>query len=217
MNSSDTTLKGKALKSGVWYSVSNILLRAVSILTAPIFTRLLTTSDYGKVSNFSSWQNILLVFCGLCLSYSIGRAKIDFENNFEDYISSIQGLSSFFSLIILLLYLPFSRHISAFMELDNSIVISLLVYMIFYPSIEYMQTKLRFQYRYIENIIIAVLITLGTVALSIILILVSSAEKKFVGRIFGMIIPSFLISVLCYIFILKKARPYIMLFIGSMH
>ena len=72
----------KAVNAGLWYAVSNVVLRAVSIFSAPIFTRLLTTADYGQVANFNIWQNVLAsVFC-LCLSYSIGRAKIDFKDDF---------------------------------------------------------------------------------------------------------------------------------------
>ena len=207
--SSDNNLKGKALKAGVWYSISNILLRAISIITAPIFTRLLTTSDYGVVSNYTSWQNILVVFCGLGLEYSIGRAKVDFKDHFDGYISSVQGLSSLFSCFILIVYLPFSNTISSFMELDNYIVIALLVNLIFYPSIGYMQAKLRFKYRYIENIIIAAISTLSTVLLSIVLILLGNSEYKYVGRIFGNVIPSFLIAIVCYILIWRNGKKII--------
>ncbi|MFK2360612.1 oligosaccharide flippase family protein [Bacteroides fragilis] len=73
----------KPLKAGIWYSASNIMLRSVSIITAPIFTRLLTTEDYGKISNFTSWQNILAIFMGVFLNYSIGRAKIDFKDDLK--------------------------------------------------------------------------------------------------------------------------------------
>ena len=38
------------LKAGVVYTFANIFLKSVSIITAPIFTRLLTTSDYGVVN-----------------------------------------------------------------------------------------------------------------------------------------------------------------------
>ena len=206
---SDEQKKGKALKAGVWYSISNILLRAVSIVTAPIFTRLLTTSDYGVVSNFTSWQNILVVFCGLGLEYSIGRAKVDYKDSFDKYISSIQGLSSLFSCFILAIYLPFAKTISSFMELDNNLVIALLVNMIFYPSIGYMQSKLRFRYKYFENILIAVINTAATVFLSIALIMMSDPQHKYVGRVMGSIVPSTIIAISCYIVILIKGKNII--------
>lgn len=201
--------KDKALKAGVWYSISNVLLRAVSIITAPIFTRLLSTTDYGKVSNFTSWQNILVIVCGLSLSYSIGRAKIDFENDFDEYISSIQGLSSIFSAVLLIIVLPISQYVADFMELDRGILISLLVYMIFFPSIDYMQSKLRYEYRYLENILIAVLSTFAILILSVLLILASNDGNRYVGRIYGMIIPLLAIALICYISLLKKGKKLV--------
>ena len=166
----------KPLKAGIWYSASNIMLRSVSIITAPIFTRLLTTEDYGKISNFTSWQNILAIFMGVFLNYSIGRAKIDFKDDFEGYLSSIQGLSCFIGVLILIIIIPFVNSLAEFMEVDKILLITMVVYLIFYPSIEYMQSKLRFEYRYKENVLIAVINTFSVVIVSIVLILSSWYE-----------------------------------------
>ena len=46
----------KAIKAGVWYTISAVLLRSISIITTPIFTRLLSTEDYGVVTSFTSWN-----------------------------------------------------------------------------------------------------------------------------------------------------------------
>lgn len=43
-----------ALKAGVWYVISSIMVKAISIITTPIFTRMLSTSEYGTVSTFTS-------------------------------------------------------------------------------------------------------------------------------------------------------------------
>ena len=77
-----------ALKSGSAYMLSNILINATSIITAPIFSRLLTTSDYGIVSNFMAWQSIGLIIIGLGLAYTIGNAKIDFPGELNEFIEA---------------------------------------------------------------------------------------------------------------------------------
>ena len=86
-----------ALRSGFWYIISNVLIRAVGIITAPIYTRLLTTAETGYANNFNNYVSIFSVVCGLCLIYSVGRAKLDFKEDFDAYMSSIQCLSSGFS------------------------------------------------------------------------------------------------------------------------
>jgi O-antigen/teichoic acid export membrane protein len=201
----------KPLAAGIWYSVSNIMLRSVSIITAPIFTRLLTTADYGKISNFTSWQNICAIFMGLFLNYSIGRAKIDFKNDFNSYISSIQGLSSVIGILVLIIVIPYADSIAEFMEIDKVLLITMVVYLFFYPSIEYMQSKLRFEYRYKENVLIAITNTLSVVVISIVLILSSEYEEKYVGRIQGIVYPSFIIAVICFIIISIKGRKFVVL------
>lgn len=199
----------KPLKAGVWYTVSNIAIRGISILTAPIFTRLLSTSDYGLVSNFVSWQNILGCFFSLGLSYSIGRAKIDFKEDFDGYISSVQTLNIFVGLFLMVAILPFLGPLAVFMEMDKALVISMAVMLIFSPSLDYYQTKLRFEYRYKENVAIAIAHTLGVVAISIVLILLSDYQHKYAGRIFGNIIPLLLLSIMSLVIIWKNGRKLI--------
>ena len=196
----------KALKAGAWYTASNVLIRSVSVITAPIFTRLLTPADYGLFNNFFSWQNILACVFGLCLNYSIGRAKIDFKDDFNGFISSIQTLSAITGFLLLVLALPFIGLLSAFMEIDKGLLISLLVMLIFSPSISYLQSKYRFEYRYKENVLIAIINTVGTVVISIILILLSDAENRYIGRILGSVIPIFILGIFAFIFLYIKGR-----------
>lgn len=196
----------QALKAGVWYTISNIALKAISIVTAPIFTRLLTPADYGKFNNFFSWQTILACVFGLCLNYSIGRAKIDYKEDFNGFISSIQTLSALVGICLLVLALPFLELLSSFMEIDKGLLISLLVMLIVSPSIDYLQSKFRFEYRYKENVLIALLNSVGVVIISIVLILLSDLEHHYIGRILGSIIPIFCIGVFAVIYLYRKGR-----------
>ena len=89
-----------ALKAGVWYVISSIMVKAISIITTPIFTRMLSTSEYGTVSTFTSWSGLLLTFFTLNLTYSIGRAKLDYPDKLDDYVGSMQLLSLLVSSVI---------------------------------------------------------------------------------------------------------------------
>jgi O-antigen/teichoic acid export membrane protein len=199
----------KAIKAGLWYTTSNILVRAVSVFTAPLFTRLLTPEDYGLFNNFFSWQTILACFFGLGLNYSIARAKIDYKSDFNGFISSIQTLSATVGIIILLLALPILDVISSFTEINKGLLISLMVLLIFSPSLEYLQSKYRFEYRYKENVIIAILHTIGVVALSVTLILLSAPSTKYAARIYGGIIPTFLIALFAFIYLYVKGKKFV--------
>jgi hypothetical protein len=51
----------KGVKASFWTIVSSILLKGIGFITLPIFTRLLTTSEYGILSIYSSWVSLLSI------------------------------------------------------------------------------------------------------------------------------------------------------------
>lgn len=73
--------------------VGNLFNKALAFFTIPIFTRLLTTSEYGIAQTYLSWVSILTLIVGLSLGNSIRTAYVDFHDDIEGYMSSIFGLS----------------------------------------------------------------------------------------------------------------------------
>ena len=55
------SVSNRALKAGVWYTFSNFLSKGLIFLSTPIFTRVLSKTEYGQYSNFATWQTLLLV------------------------------------------------------------------------------------------------------------------------------------------------------------
>ena len=100
MNSSIKGSENKALKAGGWYVFSSIVVKGIAILSTPIFTRLMSNEEYGYVSAFLSWYTLLLPFCTVNLDYSIGRAKLDFPDQLDHYIGTMQVLSAVITFIL---------------------------------------------------------------------------------------------------------------------
>lgn len=178
-----------AFKAGVWYIISSILVKMISIITTPIFTRMLSTDEYGTVATFSSWYSMFLVIYGLNLWTSIGRAKIDFPDKLDEYIGSVQLLSLLFSLIISGVICVFITPLSAFFDLSRFGTILLLLYLIASPTINFMQSGFRYKYKYKENIFLAWYIAVSTVLLSLLLIF-GVAGNRAELRMIGLVVPS---------------------------
>lgn len=191
-----------ALKAGVWYVFSTVMVKAVSTITTPIFTRLMTTGEYGVVSTFTSWYNLLLTFCTMNLTYSIGRAKIDFPEKLDNYIGSMQLLSSVVTTIFVMVCLFFIDPLSTLMSLDKTKLLLLLIYLFFTPAINFVQTGYRFRYKYKENIGIAAFISLGSVFVSLILMLFFEGDMDTL-RITGMVLPTVVLSIFFWIISIK--------------
>ena len=59
--------KHKAAEAGLGYTIGNILIKAISFITLPIFTRLMSTDDYGLYSTYVSYESILALIISLGL------------------------------------------------------------------------------------------------------------------------------------------------------
>lgn len=183
------------VKAATWYTISNIILRGISVFTAPIFTRLLTTSEYGIASNFTSWTSIVFCVSGLGLGTSIVRGKIEFKEDYKKYVSAIQFLGMITTIVMIAVMLPTLSFWTGLMELDKKLIIVMLIYLLVYPAVGFMQTNYRFDYRYKENIWISIFNAVGNVICSIGLILMYGEHRAF-GRIIGTIIPVFILGLI---------------------
>ena len=196
----------KAVKSGFWYVISNVLVRAVGIITAPIYTRLLTTAETGYANNFNNYVTIFTVVTCLCLIYSVGRAKLDFKEEFDSYMSSIQTLSSGFGAAVLLIVMLLCPA-EGWLGYSRLIIFAMFLVLTIYPSVDYLQYKYRFEYRYKENIAISLILTILTVIMSIAFILLIPADKGG-AKILGTVLPMLMVGLFCYINILVRGRTF---------
>lgn len=182
-----------ALKAGAWYIISSIMVKSISIITTPIFTRLMTTEEYGVVSTFTTWYSLLLVFCTINLTYSIGRAKQDFPGKLDCYIGSMQLLSAMVTLCISVVIMFFIEQMSRFMELSTTGIVLLLIYLLFSPAINFFQNGFRYRYHYKENVAIAWYTTVSSVVLSLFLIFTVDYDRA-VLRMAGIVLPVVVLS-----------------------
>ena len=197
----------KVVKSSIWYTIANVSIRAVAIITTPIYTGMLTTADYGRANTFNSWIDVFNVFACLCVVYSIGRAKLDFPDRFDEYMSSLQGLSSSFGFILLVLAFIFRESLSGWIHYEVPLAVGLFAYLCVAPSVEYMMQKCRYEYRYKENILISVITCVGQVALSILLMLLFN-DRRYIGKILGVMLPTAIMGVVFYIRFIVKGKVF---------
>ena len=54
INNCEKEFNKRAIKSGVWYIINNLVTKGLGIITIPIFSRVLTQEEYGIVNNFQS-------------------------------------------------------------------------------------------------------------------------------------------------------------------
>lgn len=194
----------KALKSGVWYVMINVLIKFIGFLSLPIFLRIMNENEVGKFETFNSFLSLMLPIITLSFSSSIAVAKFEFKNNINDYIKSVLVLGSFISIaffLVTILIWPFIRSI---INIDFKYLLVLYVYSVFAPSLDMLQTKSRLEYNYVLSSILSLIS--GGLFVIVSLIITHYAHNKLNGRIYGYYIPMIILCICVYIYFVVKSN-----------
>lgn len=194
----------KAVKSGIWYTVSNFLVKSIGFITIPIFTRMLSKAEFGQYNNFTAWLSLFQSFITLNLGATLISARYDFEKEFDSYILSILAFVSFSGLVWVVIYFLFPGYAESILALDARYFVILVVYVIFYLCIDLYQVRERYYYEYKITVALSVLLSVLTALLSV--LFVYTFSDRLLGRILGQVLPVLLLGACCLFFFLKKGR-----------
>ena len=92
--------KNREKKASILYLISTIVNKGIAFITIPIYTRILTTGDYGISTTYTSWVDIFTVIFSLALYMAIRTAFIDFKNEKEDFFNTIITFTIVLSTIV---------------------------------------------------------------------------------------------------------------------
>ena len=116
------------VKAGLWFTICNFLQKGISFITIPIFTRIMSTEEYGLYSIYSSWYSILVIFATLHLSYYVfNKGLVKFEDDRENFVVSIQSLSAAITVVFFIAYYIFRKPINDFIGMPTSMIILMMV------------------------------------------------------------------------------------------
>lgn len=194
----------KALKSGVWYTVSNFLLKGMSLITTPIFTRLLTKKNYGLYNNFISWLSISTIIVTLCSEATLIRAKYDYSNKLNHYIKSMLAMTLLSASVWLLLINIFNEVFTDLFSMNVVYIDIMIVYIVFQHGVNFWQLRERFAFRYKMSTVISLATTIATTVIS--LILVVMMEDELAGRIIGNVSVTILIGFILYVYFFTDSK-----------
>lgn len=186
-----------AAKASFWFIVSNVVLKGISFITTPIFTRLMAVEDYGATSVFVSWEGVISVFATLSLAsgvYNVAQTK--YEDDIDGYTSSMLSLTFVASLLVYTACIIFNLFFPQVFELDTSFLMFMWIQTFTNACITFWLMRRRFVYDYKSTIAYTFANALLSPTVAIIAILLfpnHAAYAKVVGAgvagiIFGSII-----------------------------
>lgn len=199
---------GKAVKAGIGYTVGNMLVKGITFLTIPLFTRLMSTESYGLFNTFNSYMAILTIFIGLALHASIKNAKYDFGEKLPKYTSSMIIIITACALFFGIVALAFSNGISKILAYSGAVILLMVVEAFGNSLLSLYNCVLAIDFRYKEYLGLSFFYSVGSIGASVLLMLtLFGGENSYVGRILGSVIPLVLISAYIIAKSFIKARP----------
>lgn len=195
------------VRASFWFLIAAFLGKGISFITTPIFTRLLSTSEYGHYNVFNSWLSILMPIITLNLYggvYTQGMVK--FEDERDEYSSSLQGLSFILVLGWMLIYLCFHNRINEIFSLSTTQMLSMLLMMWLTAAFSFWSVEQRVNNKYINLVWITVFVTLAKPILGIVLIL--NSEDKVTARILGILLVEIVAYFGCFVSQIKRGKKF---------
>lgn len=203
----NNNVSAKAIKSGVWYTISNFFLNGIAFITTPIFARLLSKTEYGDYSNYTAWLSIIAIITTLELSGCVVRAKYDFEEDFDKFLSSITVCGTVITLACYLIVLLFHGFFEQIFSMDLKYIHLMFFNVLISPALRILQNKHRILQKYKSFVAVAIGSTIMSTLVS--LVCVIYVEDKLFARLYGMTIPLLVVYLGAYIILVAKGKTFI--------
>lgn len=199
--------ENKVIKAGIGYTVGNYMLKGLSFLTVPVFSRLLSTEDYGIFNTYLAYQTILFLLVGLALHASLKNAKYKYRGSFERYNSTcvlLVVLNLAIWIVMCNLIYPLYGGLIGF----SRVIVNLLLLDSFGTAmIQFFNVYVGLDYRYVSFLKISAFNAISNLGMSVLLITTVFRGNRAIGRIVGNAIPMVVIGVALVGYFWKRARP----------
>ncbi len=202
------TGKGSFVSAGLWSIIGTVLVKGTYFLTIPLFSRMLTTAEYGEVSIFMTYASVFTILLSLQLVAAVSPGSVKFQKQKQEFLSSVLWLSVIVFLVFVVFFQVLHTYFEKILGLDWLGLNCLLLYSFSMHVISFNTASLIMDYHYKKNALICFLALFWDTVLSVILIITAYSADKFTGRIVGATIPNVSVAVIIAAFIFVKGKRF---------
>lgn len=193
------------VKASIAYFCANLFSKGVAYLTTPIYTRLLTSDQYGHVSVFLTWVEIFGVVAMFCLSYGVfNNGMVDYPNHRDDYSFSMLILSNIITVVFSIFLFILFPFVEKFIHISRPLLVLMCILFIFQPAYNFWYTRQRYEMKYKKTLFWSVLSAVISPTIAIGSIILLGEDNRFYSRILGAEIPLIAIYIGFYFFLARK-------------
>ncbi|MGN1156535.1 MAG: lipopolysaccharide biosynthesis protein [Agathobacter sp.] len=195
-------------KASLWYTICNVLLKGIALLTTPIFTRILSQEQYGQYALFQSWYSIISIFATLNLSQSVySKGLLLYEKNEKEFTSSLVGLSSSITILLGTICFINIELCEQILGLPRTLILAMFIELIAMTGVEFWAARERFEYKYKKYGIVTITTTALSVVIGISTVLLNDIYKV-EARVFSDVFAKAIFGLPLYIYLLYSGGRF---------
>lgn len=169
-------------EAGALYFIATLFNKGIGFVTVPIFSRILTTSDYGTVTTFNSWVSMISVFISLALYNAVRNSFVDMDDKERPhFLSTIITFTGLVFLTVMGVCVVATVFVPR--NINTALIFMCIIQSFGYALINDYSYYLMMRYRYKFRAALMVLPGLISVVLSIFAILFILKDNLYLGRI----------------------------------
>lgn len=195
------------IKASMWFLICSFMQKGISTITTPIFTRILTTAEYGQFSVFNSWMQIITPI--VCLNLYAGvysQGLVKFEDDRNRFSSSLQGLLLMLVTVWTIIYLVAADFWNQLFSLTTPEMLAMMLMIWASGAFSFwsMNERVEFKYQRLVRFTLAVSILQPTVSIFFIL----HSDNKVLARVLGITVVQIALYAWMFVDMMVKGKKF---------
>ncbi len=196
----------QGVKSSTALFIARVVSMGISYITVPLFTRLLTSDEYGQVNVFLSWASLLGIIAMFGFAGAVfNNGMVDYPDKRDEFSLSILALSNIItvsSFAVLFALYPFVKD---WIGLDWRFLLLMGIVFLLEPAYSFWAARQRYELKYKALFATSVLSTVLQPVVSLICV-ISTTGNRANARIYGMECTFIVIYIFFYLLLIIKGK-----------
>lgn len=194
-------------RAALWFVFCSFLQKGITFFTTPLFTRLLSTEQFGYWTLFQSWETVLTIVVTFNLtSGCYMQSLVKFDNQKDDLTSSFVTLLTLILLAFLGIFFIAPSYFSALIGLPERYVLAMFVSIWATAMFLFWSVRQRVDLNYAPFVALSVVYVLVVSIVGIVAVLLAPESLKADARIFSYAGSCFLLFFALGIYQFRKGR-----------
>lgn len=175
------------VRASFWFLISAFLQKGISVISTPVFTRLLSVAEYGQYNVFNSWLGIATVFVSLNLSLGVySQGLVKFEKEQAVFSSSLQGLTILLLFLWTVIYFIFQDFWNKVLSMTTVQILAMLILIWSSAVFGFWSAEQRMKFQYRALVIVTIIVSVAKPLMGVLFVI--NADDKVTARIMSLLV-----------------------------